>query len=174
MKRFLYKDIKNRTTEALNYEPTDFISSFTGEANKPILTDANGFIDSSFIPATPASSLQDSKIASETIVKGDCVYATSDTTVGVATYNSTQDKALVLGIAANNASAGQAVVVILMGKITASIFSVFSLNRPLYLDEDGGITDTKPTISGYLTPVGKSLGSNSILINIGYPTKIGV
>lgn len=172
MKRFLYKDNLNRTTEANNYEPSDFIAVFDGTPGKPIITGPSGFIDASLIPSTPASSLQLSKVASENLTKGDCVYATSLTHVGLATYDSTLDRAMVLGIAGSNALSGENVIVTLLGAVTDPIFSVFSLNRPLYLDELGAITDTKPS-NGYLTPVGKSLGSNTIFVSIGYPTKLG-
>lgn len=173
MKRFLYKDSFNRTTEANNYEPSDFISIYDGTPGKPILTNSSGLLDSSLIPSVPASLLQISKVASENITKGDLVYSTSSTHVGVATCNSTLDRAMVLGIAASSALSGATVSVILLGAITDSIFSVFTINRLLYLDEAGAIADAKPA-SGYLTPIGKSLGSNTIFISIGNPTKLGV
>ncbi len=174
MKRFLYKDSFNRTTEANNYEPSDFISSYspTG-ASKPIITGLDGLIDASLIPAAPASSLQLTRIAQEAITKGDNVYSVSNTHVGVADYNLTLAKAMVLGVAANDALAGENVLVVVLGVINDSIFNIFAVNRPLYLDAAGGMTDEKPT-AGYLVPVGKSLGSGYIIINPGYPSRLGV
>lgn len=174
MKKFLYKDNFNRTTEANNFEPSDFIDTYSPTFGLPVKTNSSGIIDPSLIPAVgSAASLQVSRVASEDIVRGDCLYSVSSTHVGLATYNTTFARALVVGIAGNDALAGETVNVILLGVITDPIFSVFSVNTPLYLDEDGTMADTKPA-SGFLTPVAKALGSNSILVAIAYPTQLGV
>jgi hypothetical protein len=173
MKRYLFKDSQNRTAEVSSFDPSDFIDSFNVTFGLPVKTNSSGVIDPSLIPSVgAAATLQVTRTASEAIAKGDCLYSVSSTHVGVATNNPTLARAIVIGLALNSASAGQSVGVILLGAIVDPIFSVFSVNQLLYLDEDGGLTDTKP-LTGFLTPVAKALGSNTIFISIGYPTQLG-
>ncbi len=176
MKRFLYKDAQNRTTEANNFEPSDFIDSFNATFGLPVKTNGSGVIDPTLLPSiSAAATLQITRIASETLVSGDCVYAVSSTHVGLANNTTTEERATVLGIAINNASAGQSVGVVLLGAYFNSVFSVFPLvNKPLYLDTDGGLTDVRPASPGasYLTSVAISLGANNIFIRIDRPIRL--
>ena len=169
MKKFLYLNNTNKKTEANAFEVSDFISSYSPTPNKPILTGVDGLISSSLLPTVPASSLQLVRTASSAIVAGDVVRATSSTHVTPANYDTTLSDATALGIATSSASSGQSVTVVVLGVITYPMFNIFPVNTILFLDEDGGITDTRPLL-GHLTKVGKSLGAGSIMVTIDTPT----
>lgn len=121
-----------------------------------------------------AASLQIDKIASENILSGDCVMAVSNTDVALANNNLTGADALVLGIAANDALVGQTVSVIIMGSFSDPSYLVFAINKLLFLDAFGAITDVKPTLpsANFSTVIGKSLGSSTIFVQIGTPTQL--
>ena len=121
-----------------------------------------------------ATSLQVTRTALEEIFSGECVMSSSASEVRLATNDQTVDKALVLGIAVNHALPGENVTVVIMGVINNSNYSAFTLNSPLFLDSNGGITDVRPVLptSKYLLQVAKSLGSNSIFIQIETPTQL--
>src|SRR5574343_586629 len=127
MKKFIYRDNVNKHQESNAFEVNDHIYTYNVSFGKPILTRPDtGLIDSSLLPLTlPASSLQLTKIASEAILAGDCVIATSDTHVGLATYDSTKADATVFGIATKDADPGESVIVVLLGVINNSIFNIF-------------------------------------------------
>lgn len=175
MKRFLFRDDLNKQKETLSYDATDFVWQFSGtSANKPVLTGATGLIDSSLIPSqavAEAALLSITKKAQVNIAAGDCVYAVSDTHVGLATFNDSQAKATVFGVASTTVLAGADVKVTVIGIVFNSAFNVFPVNKPLFLDEDGGLSDDRPT-EHYLTAVGKSLGNGYVMIQLSYPTKL--
>lgn len=121
--------------------------------------------------STFAGSLKVTRTASVDIASGDALYAVSATHVGLADAASTTDKALVFGFAMETVLAGSDVDVMLMGVLVDPIFSIFSVNTPLFLDETGGITDTRRT-SGFHVVIGKALGANQIFVSIKDPTII--
>lgn len=86
-----------------------------------------------------AGALKVTRIAADTITIGDAVYAVSSTTVDLADFNGALAEAMVFGFALNAATAGQNVDVLILGVLTDPIFSVFSINSPLFLDSAGGI-----------------------------------
>lgn len=173
MKKFLYKDSStNRQSEYESYDLDDFVSAYSvSSANKPVKTSVDGKIDPSLVPSSPASSVQLSKIASEDIVSGECVAAVNDTDVKLADYSGTLDDALVFGVAMSSATTGQPVNIMILGLLYDSGYSVFPVNSVLYLDVAGTITDTRQT-TGYLTSIGKSLGSGYVMVQIGLPSKL--
>lgn len=176
-KRFQYTDIDGILKEAEAYISGDFISIGSGavDAAKPVITNASGVIDTSLLPASlnaKAASLVVDRIASEDILRGDFVCATTINHVGLAAQDTTIDKALVMGAALNDANSGENVEVLLIGVLSDALFSGFSVNDLLFLDTDGAITNTKPT-NKYLTIVGRALGNNEILIFIQQPTVLG-
>lgn len=173
MKKYLFKDGSNRTTESSAFETIDFISIFSGQPGQPVKTNSSGFVDSSLISASAmAAAIAVSRIANETISRGEFVYSVNTTNVGLAVNNDTQERAMVLGVAMNNALFGEQVLVLLIGAVTDVAFNGLSINRPLYLNVSGGVTDTKP-VTGYLVPVAKSVGSNTIFVSVSYPIKLG-
>lgn len=118
-----------------------------------------------------ANALKVTRIANVDLTKGDVVYAISTTHVDLATGDDTASKATVFGFVLTNALAGANVDILILGVLEDPIFSVFTLNDPLFLDVAGGVTDTK-RISGYHVVVGKSLGGNQIFVNIRDPLVI--
>lgn len=173
-KKFVYVNELNQKTEAPVYTTDEFVS--TGpQVDSPVITGLDGLISSTLLPSTgtvdSATKLKLTRTAQEAILKGEVVRAFSTTHVSLATANDTKDKAQIFGVADNDAAIGEDVSVILLGVSTDPAFSVFALNDQLFLDEDGGITNTKRT-TGYHVTVGKSLGGNDILFNPGVPAVI--
>lgn len=122
-------------------------------------------------PATNATKLVVTKTANEDIVAGELVRSISSTHVQLATADNLKADAMVLGIAETSALASETVDIILNGISTDAAFGIFTVGDPLFLDIDGGITNTK-RVSGYHLQVGKSLGGNDILFELGTVTKI--
>jgi hypothetical protein len=118
-----------------------------------------------------ATKLKITRTAQENILTSEVVRASSPTQVLLATADSAKLNAMVLGIASNDALIGESVDIILLGVVTDAIFNVFSLNDPLFLDVDGGVTNVK-RVAGYHVPIGKSLGGNDILFQSSLPTVI--
>jgi hypothetical protein len=121
-----------------------------------------------------ASSLRIIRIATEGIVSGELVKSDSPTNVSLANNDLLSRDAVVLGVAVNSALAGEQVVILLMGVLSNTAYSIVTLNTLLFLDVAGGITDVRPVAPAakYLTSVGKSLGGNSIFIQISDPRKL--
>lgn len=118
-----------------------------------------------------AGALKVTRTASVAITLGDAVYAISSTHVGLADASNTVAEAMVFGFALNNASPGADVDVLILGVLEDPIFSIFTVNSPLFLDEAGGITDVK-RITGYHVVIGKALGGNQIFVSIKDPVVI--
>lgn len=118
-----------------------------------------------------AGALKVTRVASVAITLGDAVYAISSTHVGLADASATVAEAMVFGFALNNASPGADVDVLILGVLEDPIFSIFTVNFPLFLDEAGGVTDVKRT-SGYHVVIGKALGGNQIFVSIKDPVVI--
>jgi len=115
-----------------------------------------------------ANALKVTRIANAAINKGDAVYPISATHVDLATANSSKSKATVFGFALGTVLAGAQIDILILGILEDPIFSIFTLNDPLFLDVSGGVTDTKRT-TGYHVIVAKSLGGNQIFVNINEP-----
>jgi len=141
---------------ALVFNPT------TGELDRIISTATS---------AASATKLKITRIANEQIFSQEVVRAFSSTHVSLATGGGTLQDANVLGIADSDAATGETVDIVLLGVSSNALFSVFTINSPLFLDLDGGITDIKRT-SGYHVVVGKSLGNNEILFKSENPITI--
>jgi hypothetical protein len=112
------------------------------------------------------------KVAEEAIVEFDLVYVTPTGGVMVATNNLGSNEAFVLGLAIADTLLGDKVDVLILGVVSDPIFSALALNTPIYLDVGGAITDDIPKkVNGanFATPVGRALGSGSILINVLSP-----
>lgn len=56
MKKFLYKDSFNRTTEAGAFEVVDFIDEYSATPSLPVITGLDGLIDDSLLPPSSGSS----------------------------------------------------------------------------------------------------------------------
>lgn len=112
------------------------------------------------------------KIAEEPIVEFDLLYVTATGGVKISSNNTTLDEAFVLGMALQDKALGEKVDVLILGVVNDPIFSALALNKQLYLDINGALTDDVPTVLGgalYATPIGRALGSGSVLVNIGRP-----
>ena len=118
-----------------------------------------------------AGALKVTRVASVAISLGDAVYAISSTHVALADASNTVAEAMVFGFALNSASPGADVDVLILGVLGDPIFSIFSVNSPLFLDEVGGVTDLKRT-TGYHVVIGKALGGNQIFVSIKDPVVI--
>lgn len=173
-KKFQFTDIDGRLKEAVAYAAEDFVS--VAAPNAPVVTGPSGQLDPSLIPPLPAGqavSVAITRKASEPILRGDAVRASTLGYVGLATRNTDLGSATVLGIALNDAVEEENVTVLILGVLTDPLFSSFSVNEPLFLDLDGGITNTRPTTK-FLTYLGKHLGGNDILVNVSSPISLGV
>jgi hypothetical protein len=115
-----------------------------------------------------AAKLQISRVATTAIVAGDAIKADSNTHVSPASQDGTVDEATVIGFALSSVSAGAVVDIVIFGVLTNAVFNIFPVNKLLFLDVDGAITDVRPLINN-LTEVGKSLGSGDIFISIKTP-----
>lgn len=169
-KKFVFINDDNQKTEGFAYEVSEYVTTATPDS--PVVTGPDGTLDQSLIPsAAAATKLKITRIANEDILAGEVVRAQSGTHVSLATGDDTFQSAQVLGIAENSALTGETVDIILLGVITNAAYSIFAINSPLFLDVDGGITDTKRT-DGFHVIIGKALGSNDILIQPSNPTAI--
>lgn len=176
-KRFEYTDIDGIIKEAEAFIASEFVTTAT--PNSPVMTGPSGVIDASLLPAVAqakASKITINRTASEPILRGDIVRATTANHVGLADPTIDLDNALVLGVAQNDADVGDTVEVLLLGVMTDLLFGVFSPQSILFLDDAGGVTDVKPLAPAkkYLVIIGKALGGNDILVSISTPTAIGV
>ena len=137
---------------------------FTGNFDRKEPSTATTIVDS-------ATKLKIQRTALVNVDAGEVLKAHSSTVATLATADNTQQDAQVLGIAENTVLAGATVDIVLLGVVSNAAFSIFSINSPLFLDVDGGITDTKRT-SGFHVVVGKALGNNDILFQPSNPTTI--
>lgn len=79
----------------------------------------------------------------------------------------TYDKASIIGISITGNSSGNQIKYQIAGKLEDSTFN-FPLNAPLYLGNEGSITNVFP-IAGFRTRLGTSLGVGAIEIQIQEP-----
>lgn len=176
-KRFEYTDIDGIKKEAEAYISSDF--TFLSSPNSPVITGPSGTLHPSVIPAVTqakATSLVITRIASENILRGDALTATTSNHVGLADNELGLSDASVLGVALEDASVGEEVEILILGIMSDVLFSGFAVNALLFLDSSGGITDEKPSTlpKKYLTIIGKSLGGTEILVNVSTPSALGV
>lgn len=178
MKKFKYTDITtNRQAEASAYEVSDF--TIIASPSKPVITQADGTLHPSLLPPVAvgkAATVVITRKANEEILRGQLVRASSPNYVEIADPTMDLDSANVLGIALTDVVQHDDVEIQILGIMTDALFNIFGPNDPLFLDEDGGITNVKPTVPGknYLTDIGKSLGGGDILVLIQKPVALGV
>lgn len=118
--------------------------------------------------ALSAASLKITRIASVPILKGDALKADSSTHVSLADASLTATDATVIGFADDDTPMGANVTITIMGVLSDPIFSVFSVNDQLYLDETGAITNIR-RLTGFHVVVGYSLGSSEIFVRTAAP-----
>lgn len=83
-----------------------------------------------------------------------------------------QITAEVLGITRSAANTGNSLRVVTHGRIDDTTFN-FNVNEPLFLGDNGNITNLSPSLSGeYITRIGYGLGAGSIFVEIEQPTLI--
>jgi hypothetical protein len=169
MKKFLYKDPQNRTSEVDSYDPSDFVSSSSGvpDAGKPIKTDSLGKIDPSLLAFVPsAQRLETTYVAGVAVgaLKFVRVNASQELILG---GNDTYNNSKVIGITLEAGGIGDEVTILLFGKLDDVSFT-FPVNDSLFLSASGAITNVPPT-SGTSTLVGHSLGVGSIFVKIERP-----
>lgn len=104
------------------------------------------------------------KIADETISALRGVRATSSERVALADKDS-YTEAEVLGVSLNAGNVGDNIRIVTFGEIKDSFFN-FPLNEPIFLGDNGLITDVAP-IEIFNKPIGYSLGPGAIFVNIG-------
>ena len=89
-KKFLYVDVDGLDTEALSYESTDFISTSAGagDAAKPILTNAGGKIDATFIDSADVAHDSTTGAAASTVHTSFPLLDGTRAYTGIQSYNS--------------------------------------------------------------------------------------
>lgn len=96
------------------------------------------------------------------------VTATDVTTASVLT----KDLATVFGLALHAADPGEDVRILIFGMVSDAVFT-YPLNDVLYNSLAGPISLVATTIVGeFFTPIGKSNGAGSILVDPGKPTEV--
>jgi len=79
-------------------------------------------------------------------------------------------EATVIGISITGNTSGNQVKYQIIGRLEDSSFN-FPLNDPLYLGNNGSITNVAPT-TGYRTQIGSSLGTGAIKIQLEEPIEL--
>ena len=84
----------------------------------------------------------------------------------------TKDRATIFGLALHAASPGEDIRILIFGMISDPVFT-YPLNDVLYNSSAGPISLVATTIVGeFFTPIGKSNGAGSILVDPGKPTEV--
>ena len=109
------------------------------------------------------------KVASEDISALRLVVATSETNIKLADKDLYEDSK-VLGLSITSGLTGENVKIITFGQVKDSFFT-FTLNEPLYLG-DNGIISQSPALLGFSTTIGHGLGNGAIFIDIQEPIEI--
>lgn len=146
------------TTKLLN------LTALTGNYGDVIQLDDAGAL------SMDSPGLIKSKLAGESLTAYQVVYQdTADSgKLKVATNAGTLAEADAVGIVLGSASIDQAVYAKLAGEIYRLAWT-FTPGAILWLDVDGGITETEP-VSGYKTRLGKAWDAHTIILNIQPPT----
>lgn len=119
-----------------------------------------------------AKRLSDDKTCGEDISALKLVRAINDDEVVLAKPD-TFSTSKVLGIAIQAGLTGEAITILLFGKVSDPFFN-FPVNDPLFLSNNGEITNVPPVLplQIYSTNIGHSLGSGAIFINISDPIEL--
>lgn len=102
--------------------------------------------------------------AGETLINGDVVYESSDSTVSKAD-SSDVSKSKVIGVVNTGALVGNNVVVTQAGPITVSGES-FTVNAPIFLSTTGRPTETFPTSGKRVIRLGYAKSSTILVVDI--------
>lgn len=102
----------------------------------------------------------------ENVLRTEIVCPTGVTTVKLAHNNTDANDAFAVGMALEDALAGEQVNILIMGIINDPIFQAFPLNSTVFLDTDGATTDVKPLApsASSSTIIGRSLGNGEVFI----------
>lgn len=174
--KFEYTDTDGIKKEAEAYVTTDFV--FLSAPNSPVVTGPDGRLSPTVLPLTgvgKSASLVILRKASENMLRGDIVRASTANHVAIADPTTDRQSAAALGMVLGDAAMETDVEVLLIGTILDPIFSIFSSDDILFLDEQGSVTNVRPSkpTKNYLTVVGKALGGNEILVQIETPKTLG-
>jgi hypothetical protein len=123
-------------------------------------------------PSGTAGALQGTKTAVGDILTGECLRIINSTKVALADPTLDVMKAIVFGIAMNDAINDADVDVLTAGPIFNEAYRVFAPNKLLFLDEGGGLTDVRRTTK-FNTVVAKSLGDGWIYVKPEIPHVLG-
>ncbi len=169
MKKILIKDNQNRTTDELGFVASDFIDSFSGEA-APVKTLPTGFLDPSILPpvsgvAEAAKEVVATVTYGETIGALKLIYIGNDGRAYLATSAGTYEQASAIGITRSGGNANDVRQILLFGRVDDPSFT-FPLVEDLFLGTLGNLVDIAP-VSGHYKPIGQSLQTGSIFLNIG-------
>ena len=175
-KNFEYTDIDGIKKEAAAFVASEFVS--VASPFSPVMTGLDGRLNESLMPLTPvakASSLVIRRKAQVPILRGDLVRASIPSYVTIADSNIDSVSSRVLGIALEDSDVDGELEILLLGTMIDPIFSGFLPDDVLFLDEQGGVTNERPTLPSrkYLTIVEKALGGNEILIQIETAKTLG-
>ena len=122
-------------------------------------------------PSEQATKLADDYIAGEVISALRAVTLNANQEVFLGQKNTVYSEAKVLGISTTAAVAGNTVNVQTFGILDDPSFN-FPLNDPLFLDNNGFITNVPPVPGEFLVEVGNSLGAGSIFVRVQEPTEL--
>ena len=116
-----------------------------------------------------AERLQETRIANETISALQLVTAINDTHVEIAEPDN-YNNSTVLGVAIGAGNSGDAIPILLFGKLEDAFFT-FPVNDPLFLLPNGLISNVAPATpsENFSTMVGFSLGAGAVFLNIERP-----
>ena len=114
------------------------------------------------------------RIVTEQVYRTEVVASTGTTTAKLAHNNTTPDDAFAIGVAMHDAAPGQLLDILVLGVIQDPAFAVYPLNATIFLDSDGGTTDTKPTqpLASSTTIIGRSYGNGEVFVNVERPVFI--
>lgn len=97
------------------------------------------------------------------------VVSVDATHVKAANNNTTYANANCLGLALNASADGSNVRVLCFGTVTDPSFASLILNRPLFCDTTGYLTQTAPGAPKFWVYCAKYVGGNTVFINISPP-----
>lgn len=108
---------------------------------------------------------KETKDAAETVTAGDCLYAVSTTTVGVAT-NADAEKDTVVGVALNAASSGHPVTYAKTGCVVG-FGAILTVGTWYVLSATGAISSTADaTSSDYVSLIGYATTTSNMTIHL--------
>lgn len=128
-------------------EPIDS-SSGSEDSGKHILTDANGRVDETFMPAGVATDLVPDVEASEDVSAGDLVNLHDDTGLKMRLADASNGRRA-HGFVKSGASTGETANVYLPSTPNEEVTGL-TVASIYYLDTGGDVTETAPTSSGHI------------------------